>query len=150
MTGCLPISCNYKLNDYKHYFTEGIQSVCYITFDYFLLDPNGQRLPLAIAQYTFLFGKPLSVKMEPHGNAKSGCYQYIRTQHILELKDNIKEMTPKAAVHMVYDKAGGVTNTHSLSELPWDARQAYNLKSHSNCTSGVASSEEKDLVYDLL
>ena len=90
--------------------------------------------------------------MEPHDNAKSSSHLYVRTQHstLSELKDNVDKMTPKAAVHMVYDKAGGVTNTHSLSELPQDRRQAYNLKSHGNCTSGIASSKQKDLVYDLL
>ena len=89
-------------------------------YDHYLLDSNGQQLPLAIVQYTFLFGKPLPVKMEPHGNAKSGRRLYIHTQHstLSDLKDSVGKMAPKAAVKMLYDKAGGVTNTHSLSELP--------------------------------
>ena len=110
------------------------------------------KQPTAIVQYTFLFGKPLPVKMEPNGDAKSSSHLFVCTQHstLSELKDNVDKMTPKAAVHMVYDKAGGVTNTHSLSELPQNHRQAYNLKSHGNCTSRIASSKQKDLVYELL
>ena len=125
---------------------------CIYVYDYYFVDPNGQQLPLAIIQYTFLYGKPLPVKMEPHGNAKSCSHLYIRTQRstLSELKDNVDKMTPKAAVHVLYDKAGGVTNTNSLSELPRDRRQAINLKSHNHCTSGIASSKQKDLVYDLL
>ena len=91
--------------------------MAFITYDHYFLDP----LPLAIVQYTFLFRKPLPVKMEPHGNGKCSS---IRIQHstLSELKDNVDIMTPKAAVHVSYDKAGGVTNTHSLSELPRDRR----------------------------
>ena len=94
---------------------------CIYVYDYYFVDPNGQQLPLAIIQYTFLYGKPLPVKMEPHGNAKSCSHLYIRTQRstLSELKDNVDKMTPKAAVHVLYDKAGGVTNTNSLSELQW-------------------------------
>ena len=94
--------------------------MAFITYDHYFLDP----LPLAIVQYTFLFGKPLPVKMEPHGNGKCSSHLYIHTQHstLSELKDNVDIMTPKAAVHVLYDKAGGVTNTHSLSELPRDRR----------------------------
>ena len=123
--------------------------MAFITYDHYFVDPNGQQLPLAIVQYIFLFGKPLPLKMEPHGNGKCSSHLYIRTQRstLSELKDI---MTPKAAVHVSYDKAGGVTNTHSLSELPRDRRQAINLKSHNHCTSGIASSKQKDLVYDLL
>ena len=56
-------------------------------------------------------------------------------------------MAPKEAVRQVYEKAGGVLNASSLSELPRDRRQAYNVKMH---TSGIASNHHKDLVYDLL
>ena len=56
-------------------------------------------------------------------------------------------MAPKEAVRQVYEKAGGVLNASSLSELPQDRRQAYNVKMH---TSGIASNHHKDLVYDLL
>ena len=59
-------------------------------------------------------------------------------------------MAPKEAVKMVYEKAGGVVGASSLSELPRDRRQAYNLKSHSQCVSGVGSNHHKDLIYDLL
>ena len=62
----------------------------------------------------------------------------------------MKQMTPKEAVNMVYEKVGGVVSANSLSELPRDRRQGYNLKSHNQCTSGIGSNHRKDLIYDLL
>ena len=62
----------------------------------------------------------------------------------------MKQMTPKEAVKTVYEKAGGIVSANSLSELPRDQRQAYNLKSHDQCTSGISSNHHKDLIYDLL
>lgn len=71
------------------------------------------------------------MKIESHGNAKGSARPYIRTAHstLTEIKDNVKKMTPKEAVRVVYEKAGGVMSASSLSELPRDHRQAYNLKS---------------------
>ena len=92
------------------------------------------------------------MKMEPHGNAKHNGRAYVRTQHstLEEIKENVSSMAPKAAVKQVYDNAGGVTNLSSLSEVPRNCRQAYNAKSHNHSTSGIASNQQKDLVYDLL
>ena len=103
-------------------------------------------------QYTFLFGEPVPIKIEPHGNAKSNKRSYIRTQHstLEDIKENLITSTPKAAVKKVYEKAGGITNVHSISEVPRDRRQAYNIKSHSHSISGIASNQNKDLVCDLL
>lgn len=92
------------------------------------------------------------MKMEPHGNAKRTGRPYIHTQHstLEDIKENVQTMALKAAVKQVYDKAGGVTNTQSLSEVPRDRRQAYNSKSHNHSTSGISSNQDKDLVYGLL
>ena len=60
------------------------------------------------------------------------------------------KMPPKAAIKMAYDKAGGVLNVQSFSEVPRNRRQAYNAKSSQVMTSGIASNHSKDLVYDLL
>lgn len=59
-------------------------------------------------------------------------------------------MSPKAAIKAVYDKAGGIVNSKTLSEIPRDRRQAYNAKSHNKSTSSITSNHQKDLVYDLL
>ena len=59
-------------------------------------------------------------------------------------------MSPKAAIKAVYDKAGGIVNSKTLSEVPRDRRQAYNAKSHSKSISSITSNQHKDLVYDLL
>ena len=92
------------------------------------------------------------MKMEPHRNAKHGGRVYVCTQHstLEEIKENVSSMPPKAAVKRVYDNAGGVTNTSSLSEVPRNRQQACNAKSHNHSTSGIASNQQKDLVYDLL
>ena len=66
-----------------------------------------------------------------------------------DIKENVNIMTPKVAVKQVYDKAGGVMNIQSLSEVPRDRRQACNAKSHKHSTSEIASNQNKDLVYDL-
>ena len=39
-----------------------------------------------------------------------------------DIKENVNIMTPKVAVKQVYDKAGGVMNIQSLSEVPRDRR----------------------------
>lgn len=116
-----------------------------------LLDCKGRQLPLAVVQYSFLYGKVLPIKVTPHGNSHTSR-PYIRTQHstLAEIKENVIRMTPKAAVKAVYDKAGGIVNSTSLSEVPRDRRQAYNAKSHNKSTSSIASNQHKDLVYDLL
>ena len=59
-------------------------------------------------------------------------------------------MSPKAAIKAMYDKAGGIVNSKTLSEVPRDRRQAYNAKSHNKSTSSITSNQQKDLVYDLL
>lgn len=41
-------------------------------------------------------------------------------------------------------------NTKSFSEVPCNRRQAYNAKSREQSTSGIASNQNKDLVYDIL
>ena len=119
-----------------------------LIFFYFILLSKTAR----VNEYTFLFGEVLPVKMEPHGNAKHGGCVYVRTQHstLEEIKENVSSMPPKAAVKWVYDNAGGVTNISSLSEVPRNRRQAGNAKSHNHSTSGIASNQQKDIVYDLL
>ena len=61
----------------------------------------------------------------------------------------MNKLKPKATVKEIYDKAGGIVNTKSLSEMPRNRRQAYNAKSKQS-TSGIASNQNKDLVYDLI
>ena len=92
------------------------------------------------------------MKIESHGNAKGSTRPYLRTAHstLTDIKENVEKIAPKEAVRVVYEKAGGVVSASSLSELPRDRRQAYNVKSHSQCTSGIASNHHKDLIYDLL
>ena len=109
-------------------------------------------MPLSVVQYSFLFGEALPVKMEPHGNARHDDRPYIRTQHstLDDIKENVSSMAPKAAVKRVYDNAGGVMNISTLSEVPRNRRQACNAKSHNHSTSGIASNQHKDLIYDLL
>lgn len=109
-------------------------------------------MPLSVVQYSFLFGEALPVKMEPHGNARHDDRPYIRTQHstLDDIKENVSSMAPKAAVKRVYDNAGGVMNISTLSEVPRNLRQACNAKSHNHSTSGIASNQHKDLIYDLL
>ena len=63
---------------------------------------------------------------------------YSQHTTLEEIKCTVDTMTPKAAVKQVYDKAGGIMNTQSLSEIPHDRRQAYNAKSHKKSTSGIA------------
>ena len=60
------------------------------------------------------------MKIESHGNAKGSARPYIQTAHstLLDIKENIEKMAPKEAVRVVYEKAGGVVNASSLSELP--------------------------------
>ena len=118
----------------------------------YCVDPDGQQLPLAIIQYSFLHGKRLPVKIKSHGNAKGSTHPYMHTAHsiLADIKENVKKMAPKEEVRMVYEKAGGVVSANSLSELPRDRRQAYNVKRYSECTSGIASNQHKDLIYDLL
>lgn len=103
-------------------------------------------------QYSFFLGEVVPVKLEPHGNARHSERPYIRTQHstLNEIKENLSTLTPKAAIKVVYDNAGGVTNAQSLSEVPRDRRQAYNAKSHDQSISGITSNQNKDLVYDLI
>lgn len=116
-------------------------------------DCYNDLLPLAIVQYTFLHGEALPVKIESHGNAKHfDGRPYVRTQHstLEEVKENLSTLPPKTAIKKVYDRVGGVTNVQSLSEVPRDRRQAYNIKSRMQSTSGIASNQNKDLVYDLI
>ena len=61
----------------------------------------------------------------------------------------MNKLKPKATVKEIYDKAGGIVNTKSLSEMPRNRRQSYNAKSKQS-TSGIASNQNKDLVYDLI
>ena len=86
----------------------------------YCVHPDGHQLPLAIVQYSFLHGKQLPVKIELHGNAKCSVCPYIRTAHstLVDIKENIEKIAPKEAVRVVYEKAGGVVNASSLSELP--------------------------------
>ena len=60
------------------------------------------------------------VIVEPHGNAKKSKRPYIRTQHstLAEIKETVSKLSPKAAIKHVYDEAGGIINTKSLSEVP--------------------------------
>ena len=127
------IQCSYNLHEY----------LCYI-------DPKGEQLPLAIVQYSFFY--TAKDYLTSHGNSKKSARPYIRTAQstLEEIKVNMKQMTPKEAVNMVYEKVGGVVSANSLSELPRDRRQAYNLKNHNQCTSGIGSNHHKDLIYDLL
>ncbi len=60
------------------------------------------------------------------------------------------KMTPKSAVKELYNKAGGILNAKSMSEIPRDRRQVTNAKHKMQSTSGIASNHGKDLVYDLL
>lgn len=119
---------------------------------YFSLDCDSNQLPLAIVQYSFFDGEVVPVKIEPHGNAKKSKRPHFRTQHstLTEIKETVSKLSPTAAIKHVYDEAGGIINAKSLSEIPRDRRQAYNIKSHKQSTSGIASNHNKDLTYDLL
>lgn len=114
-------------------------------------DSNGHQLPLAIVQYSFLDGKAVPIRMKSHANAKHDR-PYMRTQQstLEDIKENVCTMPPKSAIKEVYDRAGGVLNAQSFSEVPRDRRQAYNAKSCQHTTSGIASNHSKDLVYDIL
>ena len=115
------------------------------------LDHKGKQLSLVVVQYS-LFGKKLPIKAVPHRNFTHNDRPYIRTQHstLDEIKENVITMSPKAAIKAVYDKAGGILNSKTMSEVPRDRRQAYNAKSHSKSTSSITSNQRKDLVYALL
>ena len=93
-------------------------------------------MPLTAVKYTFLEERLF----------------YIRTQHstLDEIKENIGVMAPKAAIKDVYDKAGGIFNCESLSEVPRDRWQAYNAKTRDHSMSNISSNKHKDLMHDLL
>ena len=118
----------------------------------FILDYDSKQLPLAVVQYSFFDGEVVPVKIEPHGNAKKSKRPYMRTQHstLTEIKEAVSKWSPSAAIKHVYDEAGGIINAKSLSEVPRDRRQVYNIKSHKQSTSGIALNHNQDLTYDLL
>ena len=59
-------------------------------------------------------------------------------------------MSPKEVLKSTYDKAGGILQMSSSGEVSRNLRQVYNVKGSQSYTSGLTSSCDKDLVYDLL
>jgi len=118
----------------------------------YVIDPQGENLPLVIVQYTFSDGVEVPIKMEPHGNSTKNKRPFYRTQSSTyqSIKENVPVMSPKEALKATYDSAGGILEMSSNSEVGRNLRQMYNAKSSQGCTSGLTSKCSKDLVYDLL
>jgi len=59
-------------------------------------------------------------------------------------------MKAKEIINKTYEKAGGMMNMSSCSEVSRNLKQVYNLKQNQGTTSGLTSNQDKDLIYDLL
>ena len=90
--------------------------------------------------------------MAPHGNSVNNQRPFCRTQtSTLEfMKANLPDTAPKEVISKTYEKAGGMLNMASCSEVGRDLRQVYNMKSSLGSISGLTSNCDKDLIYDLL
>ena len=111
-----------------------------------------QNIPLTIIQYTFSDGIAIPIKMAPHGNSVSDQRPFYRTQaSTLDfIKENLPDIAPKELISKSYEKAGGILNMASCSEVGRDLRQVYNMKASQGSTSSLTSNCDKDLMYDLL
>ena len=85
------------------------------------IDSARRQLPIVIVQYSFELGKALLIKGIP---PTCKDHPYIHTQHSTLVE--LTKMLPKAAVKDMYDKAGEILSSKTLSEVPRDRRQAYN------------------------
>ena len=59
-------------------------------------------------------------------------------------------MQPKNVVDETFKEAGGILHLRSAGDVCRDRTQVYNMKHYQQCTSGLATNCNKDLVYDLL
>ena len=91
--------------------------VCAIT------DHDEDTLNLALVQYYFSEGEH-SINVAPHGNARHG-QPYLRTMPsvMCKLKKEARDKTPKRALQLVSDKAGGIVKAPSAGALPRNRQQ---------------------------
>ena len=67
---------------------------------------------------------------------------------LADIKESVKKMAPKDAIRVLYEKAGGVVSASSFLEIIGKhtmSKVIVNVR-----TSGIASNQHKDLIYDLL
>ena len=113
-----------------------------------IIDSKGVTVPRAIVQYFFLGGKKVSAHLKPHGNSKHREQPYYRTQPstLQAIKEKCKTMTASVAYNDVFEAAGGIDNSKSMSEEPRNKSQVYNA-----CRSVKSErGQDKDEIFDLL
>ena len=126
--------------------------ICGLQLQLFIIDPQGNGLPLVVVQYTFCDGTVVPVQMPPHGNSTSNEQPFFRIEAstFQSIKENIPIMSPKEVLKSTYDEAGRILQASSSGEVGRNLRQVYNTKGSQSCTSALTSKCDKDLVYDSL
>ena len=101
-------------------------------------DPSGDRLNLALVQYTFS-SSPHPIIQKPHGNSKERK-PFVRTapSTLQKLKECSKTQTAKRAIFSVTEDKGGVINAKAVGDLPHNRKQIYNIQSRETLGGGDA------------
>ena len=89
-----------------------------------------EEFPYVFIQYRFE-GEPCSLDLLPHGNSKGKQLPYVRVnpstmQLLKEETDDVA--SARKAFHNVEKKVGGLTGASSVSQLPRNKKQVYNVK----------------------
>ena len=113
-----------------------------------VIDNKGLTGPRAVVQYFFQGGKKVPVHLKPHGNSKHTGRSYFRTQPstLQIIKEKCKTMSASVAYNDVFQAAGGIDNSKSMSEEPRNKSQVYNACKSVKSEKG----HEKDDIFDLL
>ena len=113
-----------------------------------VIDNKGMVKPRAVVQYFFQGGKTVPVHLKPHGNSKRKERPYYRTQPstLQAIKEKCKTMTANVAYSDVFEAAGGIDNSKSMSEEPRNKSRVYNACKSVKSESG----QDKDEIFDLL
>ena len=78
--------------------------------------------------------------MAPHGNSTTSQRPFFCTQsNTLHDMKNTSDMKPKEIINKTYEKAGGMMNMLSCSQVGRNLKQVYNMKQYQGTTSGLAS-----------
>ena len=99
-------------------------------------------------QYFFQGGKKVPVHLKSDGNSKRIERPYYRTQPstLQAIKDKCKTMTASVAYSDIFEVAGGIHKSKSVSEEPHNKSQVYNACKTVKSEDG----KDKDEIFDLL
>ena len=116
-----------------------------------VVEPVDQQYPYVFIQYRFE-GEPGVFDLLPHGNSKTSHSPYVRVNPstLQLLKDESdSESSCKKVYHNVEKKVGGLTGVSTISQLPRNTKQVYNVKGSKTKAGGACTSREGSLFRSL-